>query len=167
MTTTRDTPREFTLTWTLDASPEVVFRSWTDPARLGWFFNDQQPVPEEPIELDLRVGGQWRQMMVIDEETSYVTGGVYREIVPNERLVYAWGATDGWPRLDLANLDESPQVTIVLVGNAERTEMSVHVELPADLPDDGVPGWWPMVRGGMQDTVDRLAVVLGSAAAPA
>jgi len=167
MTTTRDTPREFTLTWTLDASPEVVFRSWTDPARLGWFFNDQQPVPEEPIELDLRIGGQWRQMMVIDEETSYVTGGVYREIVPNERLVYAWGATDWWPRLDLANLNESPQVTIVLVGNAERTEMSVHVELPADLPDDGVPGWWPLVRSGMQDTVDRLAVVLGSAAAPA
>ena len=40
MTTTRDTPREFTLTWTFDASPEVVFRSWTDPARLRWFFND-------------------------------------------------------------------------------------------------------------------------------
>ena len=167
MTITDDTPREFTLTWTLDASPEVVFRSWTDPARLRWFFNDHQPIPEEPIELDLRVGGQWRQMMVIDEETSYVTGGVYREIVPNERLVYAWGATDGWPRLDLANLDESPQVTIVLVGNAERTEMSVHVELPADLPDDGVPGWWPLVRSGMQDTVDRLAVELGNAPAPA
>jgi uncharacterized protein YndB with AHSA1/START domain len=61
MTTTDDTPREFTLTWTLDASPEVVFRSWTDPARLGWFFNDHQPIPEEPIELDLRVGGQWRR----------------------------------------------------------------------------------------------------------
>ena len=45
MTTTDDTPREFTLTWTLDASPEVVFRSWTDPARLGWFFNDHQPIP--------------------------------------------------------------------------------------------------------------------------
>lgn len=92
---------------------------------------------------------------------------MYREIVPNERLVYAWGATDGWPRLDLASLDESPQVTIMLVGNAERTEMSVHVELPADLPDDGVPGWWPMVRSGMQDTLNRLAVELGSAPAPA
>ena len=40
MTPTDETPREFTLTWTLDASPEVVFRSWTDPARLRWFFND-------------------------------------------------------------------------------------------------------------------------------
>jgi uncharacterized protein YndB with AHSA1/START domain len=167
MTTTDDIARAFTLTWTLDAPPELVFRSWTDPARLAWFFNDQQPIPDDPIELDLRVGGQWRQTMVIDEETSYATGGVYREIVPNERLVYAWGATDGWPRLDLDNLDESPQVTIVLVGNAARTEMSVHVELPANLPDDGVPGWWPMVRSGMQDTVDRLAAELGSAAARA
>ena len=167
MTTAHDTPREFTLTWTLDAAPESVFRAWTDPARLGWYYNDHQPIPSEPIELDLRVGGVWRQLMVIDEETSYYTGGIYREIVPNERLVYAWGATDGWPRLDPDNLDESPQVTIVLVANAERTEMSVHVELPADLPDDGVPGWWPMVQGGFRDTIDRLAAELERAPAPA
>jgi uncharacterized protein YndB with AHSA1/START domain len=165
MTTTDHTPREFTLTWTLDAPPETVFRAWTDPARLGWFFNDQQPIPDEPIELDLRVGGVWRQMMVIDEETSYVTGGVYREIVPNERLVYAWGATDGWPKLDPDNLDESPHVTVVLTSKSGRTEMAVHVELPAELPEDGVPGWWPMVKNGMQDTVDRLAAELGRAPA--
>jgi uncharacterized protein YndB with AHSA1/START domain len=92
MTATDHTPRSFTLTWTLDASPETVFGAWTDPARLDWYYNDRQPIPDEPIELDLRIGGMWRQMMVIDEETSYFTGGVYREIVPNERLVFAWGA---------------------------------------------------------------------------
>jgi uncharacterized protein YndB with AHSA1/START domain len=74
MTSTDQTRRSFTLTWKLDAPPETVFDAWTDPARLGWFYNDQQPVPDEPIELDLRVGGEWRQMMVIDEETSYFTG---------------------------------------------------------------------------------------------
>ena len=167
MTTTDDAPRDFTLTWTLDAPPEAVFRAWTDPARLTWYYNDQQPIPAVPIELDLRVGGVWRQMMVIDEETSYFTGGIYREIVPNERLVYAWGATDGWPRLDPDNLDDSPQVTIVLTSNAERTEMTVHVELPSDLPDDGVPTWWPMVQNGFQDTIDRLAAEFSRSPAPA
>ena len=36
---------EFTLTWTLDASPAEVFRAWTDPEQLGWFYNDQMPMP--------------------------------------------------------------------------------------------------------------------------
>ena len=160
MTSADHTARSFTLTWILDSPPETVFGAWTDPARLGWFYNPQQPIPDEPIELDLRVGGAWRQMMLIDDETSYFTGGVYREIVPNERLVFAWGATDGWPQLDPNNLDQSPQVTLRLKETNSGTKMTLHVELPANLPDDGVPNWWPMFRGGMKDTVDRLAAQL-------
>ena len=167
MTSADHTPRSFTLTWVLDAPPETVFGAWTDPARLGWFYNPEQPIPDEPIELDLRVGGAWRQMMVIDDETSYFTGGVYREIVPNERLVFAWGATDGWPRLDPEDLDQSPQVALHLKQTPSGTKMTLHVELPADLPDDGVPSWWPMFRGGMQATVDRLAAELNRAPAEA
>lgn len=160
MTSADHTPKSFTLTWILDSPPETVFGAWTDPARLGWFYNPQQPIPDEPIQLDLRVGGAWRQMMVIDDETSYFTGGVYREIVPNERLVFAWGATDGWPQLDPNDLDQSPQVTLKLKQTNSGTKMTLHVELPADLPHDGVPNWWPMFRGGMRDTVDRLAAEL-------
>ncbi len=152
--------RDFTLTWTLDASREEVFRAWTDPEHLGWFYNDRQPVPTEPIELDLRIGGVWRQKMVIDEQTSYFTGGIYREIVPNEKIVFSWGSTDGWPKLDPECLDESPLVTVTLARAGASTELTVHVALPANLPDDGVPEWWSMVRSGMRDTVDRLAASL-------
>ena len=48
--------REFTLTWTLEATRAEVFRAWTDPNELGWYYNDAQPIPDEPIELDLRIG---------------------------------------------------------------------------------------------------------------
>ena len=161
MTSTAPAQRTFTLTWTLDASPAEVFRAWTDPDHLQWFYNPNNPVPDDPIELDLRVGGAWRQRMVISEQTSYVTGGVYREIVRDEKLVFAWGATDGWPKLDPDRLDDGPQVTVTLNQVDGRTEMSVHVELPANLPDDGVPEWWGMVRDGMRATVDRLAAALG------
>jgi uncharacterized protein YndB with AHSA1/START domain len=82
--------REFTLTYTLDSSAAEVFRAWTDPEHLDWFYNDAQPRPAAPVELDLRVGGAWRQYMVVDEETSYFTGGIYREIEPNEKLVFSW-----------------------------------------------------------------------------
>lgn len=162
MTTIDSARRSFTLTWTLDAPTSEVFRAWTDPEHLQWFYNPDQPTPIEPIELELRVGGVWRQYMVIDPETAYFTGGVYREIVPDEKLVFAWGATDGWPKLDVDHLDDSPLVTVSFEQVADRTELAVHVDLPARLPDDGVPGWWSMVPGGWRDTVDRLVAELAS-----
>jgi len=164
--TNDDSPRrEFTLVWTLDAAPAEIFRAWTDPDHLEWFYNDAQPLPDGPIELDLRVGGAWRQQMVIDETTSYVTGGVYREIVPDRKLVFAWGATGGWPELDPERLDESPTITVTLEVRDGRTEMCVHFELPAGLSDDEVEHWLSLgVRNGLRDTVDRLAARLAPAA---
>jgi uncharacterized protein YndB with AHSA1/START domain len=161
---TADTPqRDFTLTWMIDAPRGEVFRAWTDPDHLQWFYNDSKPVPSEPIELDLRVGGAWRQLMVIDENTAYVTGGVYREIVPEEKIVFAWGATDGWPELDPERLDDSPLVTVTLDELRGRTEMKVHVELPTGLSEAAVQEWWSLgIRDGWCDTVDRLATALAS-----
>jgi uncharacterized protein YndB with AHSA1/START domain len=158
MNTTAVAPYEFTQTWTLDASPAEVFGAWTDPDRLGWFYNDAQPVPDEPIEVDLRVGGVWRQLMVIDGQTSYYTGGVYREIVPDEKLVFAWGAVDGWPELDPDRLDASPLVTVTLTPAGERTELRLRVELREGAARDRLRDFWPRAIGnGWRDTVDRLA----------
>jgi len=149
---------DFTLVWTLDATPAEIFRAWTDPDHLDWFYNDRQPVPSEPIELDLRVGGVWRQMMVIDEETAYVTGGLYREIVPDEKLVFSWGATGGWPELDPDRPDENPLVTVLLSQEGGRTAMTLRVELPASLSEAEAQEWFALgIRDGWRDTVDRLA----------
>lgn len=161
---TADAPqRDFTLTWMIDAPRGEVFRAWTDPDHLQWFYNDSMPAPSEPIELDLRVGGAWRQRMVIDENTAYVTGGVYREIVPEEKIVFAWGATGGWPELDPERLEDSPLVTVTLDEVSGRTEMNVHVELPAGLSEAAVQEWWSLgIRDGWRDTVDRLSAALTS-----
>jgi uncharacterized protein YndB with AHSA1/START domain len=162
---TDEPQRHFTLNWTLDAPPADVFRAWTDPDHLQWFYNPAQPIPDEPIELDLRVGGVWRQRMVISEKTNYVTGGVYREIVRDEKLVFNWGAAGGWPELDPERLEESPLVTVKLTEVGGKTEMSLRVDLPASLAPDQVQEWWATgVRDGWRDTVDRLAAALESAA---
>lgn len=158
MSNADDAKHEFTLTWMLNASPADVFRAWTDPEHLDWFYNPDQPRPTEPIELDLRVGGGWRQRMVIDEDTSYATGGVYREIVPDRKLVFSWGATDGWPKLDLERLDENPLVSVTLRAAGSQTEMKVHVELSSGLSDAAAQQWWSLgIQNGWRDTVDRLA----------
>jgi uncharacterized protein YndB with AHSA1/START domain len=162
---TDEPPRHLTLSWTLDSPRADVFRAWTDPDHLQWFYNPAQPIPDDPIELDLRVGGVWRQRMVISEKTDYVTGGVYREIVRDEKLVFNWGAAGGWPELDPERLEESPLVTVTLTEVGGQTEMSLRVDLPAGLAPDQVQAWWSTgVRDGWRDTVDRLAAALESAA---
>jgi uncharacterized protein YndB with AHSA1/START domain len=160
MSTTEQTPRDFTLTWTLDAAPADVFEAWTDPDQLGWYYNPDQPIPTEPIELDLRVGGAWRQRMVVDEATAYVTGGIYREIVRDEKLVFSWGATDGWPELDLDRLERSPLVTITLSVVDGFTEMTLHVELPASFAESVPKQWFDHIETGWSDTVDRLTAAV-------
>lgn len=158
MNTIQVAQNEFTQQWTFDAPPAEIFRAWTDPARLGWFYNDAQPIPDEPIEVDLRVGGVWRQLMVIDENTSYFTGGVYREIVPEEKLVFSWGAVDGWPELDLDRLADSPLVTVMLAPAGEGTKLTLRVELPEGASRERLSKWWPLaIQAGWRDTVDRLA----------
>jgi uncharacterized protein YndB with AHSA1/START domain len=163
MSNTEQTQRDFTLTWTLDAAPKDVFQAWTDPDQLDWYYNPEQPIPTEPIELDLRVGGVWRQRMVVDEETAYVTGGIYREIVEDEKLVFSWGATDGWPELDLDRLENSPLVTVTLSVVDGYTEMILHVELPASFAESVPEQWFAHIETGWRDTVDRLTATVAHA----
>lgn len=148
--------RGFTLTRILDAPREAVFRAWTDPDHLQWFFSPLSDV-HDPIEVDLRVGGTWRQRIVVDDDTDYVTGGVYREIVPPERVVFTWGAIDGWPRVDPDHPEDGPVVTVTLHEVGEKTEMVFHLGLPDHLSEDQVREWLAHgIRAGWIDTVDRL-----------
>jgi len=155
------TDHSFTLTRILDAPPSHVFRAWTDPARLGWFFNPGQPIPDDPIEVEARVGGTWRQRMVVSDATVYTTGGIFREVVPDERLAFAWGAVDGWPELDPDDLDAGPNVTVSFVPVGEATRMTVTVELAAGVPDVIVREWMASgIREGWSETIDRLVDVV-------
>jgi uncharacterized protein YndB with AHSA1/START domain len=148
--------RELTFHWTLDAPRDDVFRAWTDPEHLQWFYNDEQPFPDEPIEVDLRIGGAWRQRMVVDADTEYVTGGVYREIVPNERLVFTWGAVGGWPAIDPARLDDSPLVTLTFAANGAATELTLHCVLPAAFVGTVSEEMLGLIGQGWPATVERL-----------
>ena len=154
--------RGFTLTRMLDAPPEVVWRAWTDPGQLDWFFNPGT-TPQWPTSVDLRVGGAWRQHMVESDARHYMTGGIYREIVPHRRLVFAWGASGGWPDTDEPN---GPQVTVELTPVGERTRMEVEFRLPDALSDAEVQGWMNKgVEPGMAMTIDRLVERLQARAA--
>jgi uncharacterized protein YndB with AHSA1/START domain len=146
------------------ATPERVFAAWTQPAKLGWFFNEQMPRPDEPIQVDLRVGGAWRQVMVIDQETRYVTGGIYLEIVPDEKLVFAWGAVDGWPRIRPDRLDEAPRVTVIFKPSSGGTLLILDVDIPESMSEElARERLLGAVREGWKSTVGRCVRQLAPA----
>jgi uncharacterized protein YndB with AHSA1/START domain len=153
---TYDRGRGLTLTRMFDAPPEMVFDAWTDPASLDWFYNPNNLVTE-PLSVDLRVGGAWRQLMVENAGKQYFTGGIYREIVPAEKLVFSWGAVGGWPDLDPDRLEDSPLVTVLFKPVGAGTEMVFRVQLADHLTEDRVTEWMNcgMVEG-WNITIDRM-----------
>ena len=154
--TTYNQGRGFTLTRTFDAPPDMVFQAWTDPTCLDWFFNPINIVPE-PVSMDLRVGGAWRQQMIENADKQYFTGGIYREIVPVEKLVFSWGAVGGWPDLDPERIDDSPLVTVLLKPVGAGTEMLFRLQLADHLSEERTHEWMTcgMVEGWGQ-TIDRM-----------
>ena len=143
----------------LAAPAELVFQAWTDPLHLQqWFANPGAPAPSEPATVDLRVGGAWRLLMVENENKSYVTGGIYREIVRPTRLVFTFGAEGGWPDLDLERLDDAPIITVTLNEADGATEMIVDLGFVDTLEEERVHAWLSMgMREGLTQTLDRLA----------
>jgi uncharacterized protein YndB with AHSA1/START domain len=91
------THREIRMTREFDAPRDLVWEAWTTPELVqrwllgpdGWSF----PV----CEMDLRVGGAYRWVWRKEKNgTEMSMGGVYREIVPPERLVSTERFDDPW-----------------------------------------------------------------------
>ena len=78
-----------TLKRRLNAPPEKVYAAWTDPEKIvNWFGPDSGPVTR--AETDLRVGGRYTDRLQHRGWRGHHVGGVYREVVPNEKLVFTW-----------------------------------------------------------------------------
>ena len=79
-------PTEIVLTRVFDAPRWLVFEALTRPELLGrWFGADGWDLVD--CEVDLRVGGRWRFVSVGPGGAEMGHGGVYREVVPPQRLV--------------------------------------------------------------------------------
>lgn len=150
--------RSFTLTRTVAATRRQVFKAWTEPEHLGWFYNPEMPTPADPIEVDLRVGGTWKQQMVVNPDLSYPTGGVYLDIEPDKKLVFRWGAVGGWPELDGQAALAAPIVTVQLADSGAATEVALTVEFPDQFTVEEVRQQIDGgTRAGWAATLDRVA----------
>jgi len=84
---TRTSDTEILLTRVFDAPRRLVFEAMSKPeyVRRWWCCIDGYTMPV--CDIDFRVGGKWRYVMVSPEGHEVAFNGVYREIAAPERIV--------------------------------------------------------------------------------
>lgn len=79
----------------IDASPEKIYRAYTDPAILSqWFAPKPWRITDAVIEP--KVGGRFDFVMHGPEGERFPNSGVFLEVVPNRRLISTDAFTPGW-----------------------------------------------------------------------
>jgi len=78
-----------TLKRRLKAAPAEVYAAWTDPEKIVKWFGPEQ-IETLRAQADARVGGGFRIVMRSPDGEEHDVSGIYREVVPNEKLVFTW-----------------------------------------------------------------------------
>jgi uncharacterized protein YndB with AHSA1/START domain len=135
------------ITREFDAPRHLVFEAWTTPELVErWWHAKRGRV--ESIDIDLRVGGAWRYAMVTTEGDFEVAfHGNYREVVPDERLVYT-EIYEGMPdaaaltTIEFAELEGDRTAVTMTVDHERREHRDAHIESG--------------MEDGLQDALDLL-----------
>jgi uncharacterized protein YndB with AHSA1/START domain len=139
-----------------DAPAHLIYRAWTTPELIKrWWSSRRGEVTIADV--DLRVGGKWRWVMTTEKGMEVAFRGWYREIVPNQRLVY----TEMYEAVQQSEEDEGTLNTMTLTDlGAGRTLMTTLVEAYSREVRDMIinSGMEP----GMQDAYDLLEQVAQS-----
>ena len=109
---------------TLAATPDELFRAWTEPDLFReWFKPRVGSIPN--AEMDVRVGGRYR-IAIERLGRVYYAVGEYLEVEPPRKLV----STFGWEDVPLVRLRDS-LLTVELISRDGHTEVVItHERLP-------------------------------------
>jgi uncharacterized protein YndB with AHSA1/START domain len=150
-TVTLPTDEQILITREFDAPKHLVYKAWTTPELVKrWWSGDRGEVTI--AEIDLRVGGMWRYVMVASGGFEVAFHGEYREIVPNERIV-STEVYEGIPNAEA----EAALNTLTLTEVDGRTTLSVLVEHRNKEGRDAHIN--SGMEAGMQEAMDHLEQV--------
>lgn len=93
MTDAKSDVYELSITRHIAASPEAVYRVWTERPR-EWFA--PRPYTTPVVEWDLRPGGRSHVVMRAPDGTEMPLDGMFLEVVPGRRLVFTDAFTADW-----------------------------------------------------------------------
>jgi uncharacterized protein YndB with AHSA1/START domain len=153
-TVTLPTDEQILITREFDAPKHLVFEAFTTPELVKRWWNAKRG--EVTIaEIDLRVGGRWRYVMVTDDGSEVGFHGEYREIVPNERVV-STEFYEGLPE-DVSEEDAATVNTATFSEAEGRTTLTILVQAPNKVARDAIID--SGMEAGMQDALDLLEEV--------
>ena len=150
-TVTLPTDEQILITREFDAPNDLVYRAWTTPELVKRWWNAKRG-EVTVCEIDLRVGGTWRYVMVTPDGQEVGFHGEYREIVPNERIV-STEAYEGIPDAD----EHATLNTATFTEVDGRTTLTVLVQAPSKVVRDAIVD--SGMEAGMQDAMDLLEEV--------
>src|SRR5215475_2083972 len=159
---TLPTDTQILITRDFNAPRHLVYRAWTTPDLIKrWWAGDRGEVTS--VEVDLRVGGAWRYVMVANGGFEVAFHGTFREIVTNERIV----STEVYEQAGAEVLESAaPTTTVTFTEVDGRTTLTQLMETGSKELRDMIINHG--MEAGMQEAMDHLeevAVSLGSAAA--
>lgn len=134
MAATAEKP-SLTLVRRYQAAPEKVWRALTQPEALKQWMGPSDDFKCPVAEIDLRVGGRYHIGMQSPDGQMHNVSGVYREVVPNRKLVYTWA----WETTP----DRESMVTVALRAVDDGTELTLTHEqfFDAEARDHHDQGW--------------------------
>lgn len=156
-----DRQEEFVISRVFDASRERMWKAWTDAERLAkwWGPKDFDIVS---VKLDLRPGGTCHYCLKSPEGQEMWGKFIFREIVPQERLVFIVGFSD--EREGLTRHPMSPDwplkilSTVTLVEDGDKTIVTVRW-LPYEATEresEAFEAGRDSMKAGWTGTFDRL-----------
>jgi uncharacterized protein YndB with AHSA1/START domain len=150
---TLPTEEQILITREFDAPKHLVYKAWTTPKLIErWWHANRGEVTL--IEVDLRVGGKWRYVMVAEGGVEVGFHGEYREIVPNERIV-STEVYEGVPQGD--GPEQGTLNTVTFDETDGRTTVTILVEAPSKEIRDAIIE--SGMEAGMQDALALLEQV--------
>jgi uncharacterized protein YndB with AHSA1/START domain len=152
---TLPTDEQILITREFDAPKHLVYTAFTTPELVKRWWNAKRGVVTI-AEIDLRVGGTWRYVMVTAGGGGEVGfHGEYREIVPNERIV-STEVYEGLP--EGVSDEEAATVNTATFTEADgRTTLTILVQAPSKEARDAIID--SGMEAGMQDAMDLLEEV--------
>lgn len=88
----------------IKASPQRVFQAWTQAEHLREWWGPPGVICES-VEIDLRIGGEYRIENRLPDGTRLWISGTFLIIDPPHRIVYTWSTDDRSPSQELVSVE--------------------------------------------------------------
>ncbi|MBD2677658.1 MULTISPECIES: SRPBCC family protein [Nostoc] len=121
-----ESERKIVITRVFNAPRELVFKAWTEPQHIAQWWGPKG-FTTRVTELDLRLGGRWRYVMISPDGTEYPAKGVFREIVPPERIVTTDEFDEGFEQVINAELPQGIVMTAIFEDVDGKTKLTLEI----------------------------------------